>query len=392
MSYINFSDTSIAFASKSNRDLAWARRLFAVIQNPFLVKTGKIFLKIALFIKFPIGWIMKPTLYRHFAGGETIEECLPTVEKMAILNVKSILDYSVEGADSEKEFDAVHQEIARTIVVAADNPNIIFAVFKPTALVFPAILKKRGFDRLELTPEEKSAFENFRKRVDLLCQLAHEKGVPVLIDAEDVWFQQSIDDVVTEMMRKYNLKRAIVWNTWQMYRTDRLENLKETLELARKEKFFVGVKFVRGAYMEKERIRAKKGNYPSPIHADKEATDKCFNQGLELAMGNLDVCEIFDGTHNEQSVQLLCNLMEAQKIEKNDSRVWFSQLYGMSDHISFNLAHQGYNVVKYIPYGPVRSVAPYLIRRAEENTSIKGQTGRELSLLLQEVKRRSNAS
>jgi proline dehydrogenase len=335
---------------------------------------------------------MKPTLYRHFVGGETIDECLPTVQKMAQLNVKSILDYSVEGANSEKEFDAVHQEIARTIVMAAENPNIIFAVFKPTALVFPAILKKRGFDKFELSTEEKLAFENFRQRVDLLCQLAHEKGVPLLIDAEDVWSQQSIDDVVTEMMKKYNQKRATVWNTWQMYRSDRLDNLTEILQLARAEKFFVGVKFVRGAYMEKERMRAKKGNYPSPIHADKEATDKSFNQGLELAMKNLDICEIFNGTHNEQSAQLLCNLMEKQKIENNDSRIWFSQLYGMGDHISFNLAHQGYNVVKYIPYGPVRSVAPYLIRRAEENTSIKGQTGRELSLLLQEVERRKTES
>jgi proline dehydrogenase len=392
MSHINFSDTAIAFASKSNRDLAWARRLFAVIQNPFLVKTGKVFLKIALFIKFPIGWIMKPTLYRHFVGGETIDECLPTVQKMAQLNVKSILDYSVEGADSEKEFDAVHQEIARTIVMAAENPNIIFAVFKPTALVFPSILKKRGFDKFELSTEEKLAFENFRQRVDLLCQLAHEKGVPLLIDAEDVWFQQSIDEVVTEMMKKYNQKRAIVWNTWQMYRTDRLDNLTEILQLARTEKFFVGVKFVRGAYMEKERMRAKKGNYPSPIHADKDATDNSFNEGLKLAVENLDMCEIFNGTHNEHSSRLLCNLMETNGIAMNDSRIWFSQLYGMSDHISFNLAHQGYNVVKYIPYGPVRSVAPYLIRRAEENTSIKGQTGRELSLLLQEVERRKKVS
>ncbi len=388
MANIVFSDTSIAFASKSNSDLLWARRMFSLIKSPFLVKVGKVLLKTALFLRFPIGWIMKPTLYRHFVGGETIEQCLPTVEKMATYNVMSILDYSVEGAKSDKEFDLVQKEIARTIILASENKNIIFAVFKPTALVLPDVLKKKGFTNEELTKSENTLLNNFRNRINALCELANEKGVRLLIDAEDVWYQQTIDEIVLEMMRKYNKQRAIVWNTWQMYRTDRLENLRNTIVTAKKEGFFVGVKFVRGAYMEKERKRAKKGGYPSPIHVNKEATDLDYNKGLELTIENLEICEVFNGTHNEQSSQLLCDLIEQNKISKNDSRIWFSQLYGMSDHISFNLAHNGYNVTKYIPYGPVKSVAPYLIRRAEENTSIKGQTGRELSLLLQETKRR----
>ncbi|MDY0279797.1 MAG: proline dehydrogenase family protein [Salinivirgaceae bacterium] len=388
MQKIDFTNTEIAFNDKTNGDLAWAKHLFTIIKSPLMVKTGKHLLNIALTIRFPIGWIVKPTLYRHFVGGETIDKCLPTVEKLSKSKVKSILDYSVEGADSEKAFNAVFDEIVRTIEITAQNPNVEFAVFKPTALVFPDILKKSGFDNVDLSELETKGLDNFISRVDQLCQIAHDRDVKLLIDAEDVWYQQSIDNVVVAMMKKYNGKKPIVWNTWQMYRTDRLQNLDETLQNARNDNYFVGVKFVRGAYMEKERKRAITGKYPSPIHPNKEATDKAYDDGLTLAMENIDICEIFNGTHNENSVQLLVNRIENKKLEPNDSRIWFSQLYGMSDHISYNLAHAGYNVVKYIPYGPVRSVAPYLIRRAEENTSIKGQTNRELSLLLQELKRR----
>ncbi|MDD4745767.1 MAG: proline dehydrogenase family protein [Salinivirgaceae bacterium] len=388
MQKIDFTNTEIAFNDKTNGDLAWAKHLFTIIKSPLMVKTGKHLLNIALTIRFPIRWIVKPTLYRHFVGGETIDKCLPRVEKLSNSKVKSILDYSVEGADSEKAFNAVFDEIVRTIEITAQNPNVEFAVFKPTALVFPDILKKSGFDNVDLSELETKGLDNFISRVDQLCQIAHDRDVKLLIDAEDVWYQQSIDNVVVAMMKKYNGKKPIVWNTWQMYRTDRLQNLDETFQNARNDNYFVGVKFVRGAYMEKERKRAITGKYPSPIHPNKEATDKAYDDGLTLAMENIDICEIFNGTHNENSVQLLVNRIENKKLEPNDSRIWFSQLYGMSDHISYNLAHAGYNVVKYIPYGPVRSVAPYLIRRAEENTSIKGQTNRELSLLLQELKRR----
>lgn len=388
MPKINFSDTSIAFAGKSNGDLIWARRMFSMIQYPIFVKVGKVLLHIAFFLRIPVAWILKKTLYRHFVGGETLDKCTATMDSLGAFNVKSILDYSVEGAQSEAEFDAVLEETARTIIMASENQNIAFAVFKPSALIHPSILKKKGFDKIPLSEKEDHAYSNFRQRVNTLCKLAFDKNVRLLVDAEDVWYQEAIDNIILEMMKKYNHHRAIVWNTWQMYRVDRLDNLKAAITKARRDDFYIGAKFVRGAYMEAERKRAKNGNYPSPIHINKEDTDKSFNTAIEVAIENIATCEIFCGTHNEQSTQLLCDLMEEEKIEKNDQRIWFAQLYGMGDHISFNLAHNGYNVTKYIPYGPVKSVAPYLIRRAEENTMIKGQTVRELSLLSQETKRR----
>ncbi len=386
---MNFSDTKIAFSHRTDKEIARARILFTMIQFPFIVKTGKALVRTALAIRFPIGWILKPTLYRQFVGGENLSECLPIVDRLSKQGIYSILDYSVEGANSEKEFDSVTAEIARTIETAAQNPHIAFAVFKPTALIFPSILKNRGFDKKQLTDEEQKAFDNFSKRIDYLCSLANEKSVRLLIDAEDVWYQDSIDEVVEAMMEKYNSQKAIVWNTWQMYRTDRLEHLQKTIQWARSKNIKVGVKLVRGAYMEKERKRALEGGYPSPILPDKQSTDKSYNDALRVTLENIDICELFNGTHNEESCYYLAQLMKQMQLSPNDSRIWTSQLYGMSDHISYNMANSGYNVVKYIPYGPVRSVAPYLLRRAEENSAIRGQTTRELNLILEETKRRN---
>ncbi|HON19505.1 MAG TPA: proline dehydrogenase family protein, partial [Salinivirgaceae bacterium] len=275
---------------------------------------------------------------------------------------------------------------------AAENQSIAFAVFKPTALVFPEILKLKGFDKKTLSVVQQYHFEKFVDRIDSLCNLAYQKSVRLLIDAEDVWYQDAVDEVVEDMMRKYNQKRAIVWNTWQMYRTDRLDHLKLTLEKARSENFHVGAKLVRGAYMEKERKRAQKGGYPSPIFPDKPSTDKSYNQALQICVENIDICELFNGTHNEESCLKLLEYMNQKGLKNSDPRIWTSQLYGMSDHISYNMAAEGYNVAKYIPYGPVRSVAPYLLRRAEENSAIRGQTTRELNLIMQEMKQRKQRS
>jgi proline dehydrogenase len=353
------------------------------------VKIGGFLSRLALKIHFPINWIVKPTIYNHFCGGETIGECLPTINKLSKYNVKSVLDFSVEGKEDPDEIQAALEETLRTIDNAASQEFIPFTVFKPTAFAVSKVLEKKGAAK-SLTPEEEQEYEKFRNRVDTLCKKAFELGVPIMVDAEHYCYQDSIDQVAMEMMEKYNRKKAIVYNTYQMYRHDRMDVFRRDLETARKKGYFLGIKFVRGAYMERERERALRVGYPSPIHPDKESTDRAYNSALKFAVENIDRVSIFNGTHNEKSSLLLTGLMEEHGISRDDTRCYFSQLYGMSDHISFNLANEGYNVAKYLPYGPVRSVLPYLIRRTEENTSIAGQTSREMKLITMERKRRKS--
>ncbi|MGM0498140.1 MAG: proline dehydrogenase family protein [Bacteroidota bacterium] len=388
---MDFENTKIAFKSKSNKELKKAYLLFSTIKHPWLVKTGKLLVNIALGIKFPIKWIVKPTIYAHFCGGETISECEPVVQKLAKHNVKTILDYSVEGKESPEEMQAALDETIRAIKNASKNPDIPFAVFKPTAFGKDAMFEKASSDE-DLTPGEQEELDRFRERIDKLAKTAYEGDIPIMIDAEDYCYQKVIDQVVTEMMEKYNKEKTIVFNTLQMYRWDRLDFLKEELRKAQEGGYYIGMKFVRGAYMEKERERAKRLGYPSPIHPDKESTDRDYNAALKFSVENIEKIAIFNGTHNEQSSLYLTELMEEHGIAKDDPRAWFSQLYGMSDHISFNLAEEGYNVAKYLPYGPVKNVLPYLIRRAEENTSVAGQTSRELNLLKKEINRRKKES
>lgn len=384
---VQFENTKIAFQSKSNKDLKRAYLLFTVIKFPLVVKLGQIVSALALKLRFPVGWLVKPTIYKQFCGGENIEECRPTVDKMAKYNVKAILDYSVEGKENDKDIQAALRETIRAIENAANDTNVPFAVFKPTAFGKSAVLEKSSAGA-ELSAEERKELDKFRDRIHTLCQTAYEKDVSIMIDAEDYAYQAIIDDVVRENMIKFNREQPIVFNTLQMYRWDRLDFLKAELKKATEGNYLLGMKFVRGAYMERERLRAKKYGYTDPIHKTKEDTDKDYNAGLKFAIENIEKIAIFNGTHNEKSSKYLVELMEQHNISKDDGRIYFSQLYGMSDHISFNLAHGGYNVAKYLPYGPVRNVLPYLIRRVEENSSVQGQTSRELELIKKELNRR----
>jgi len=384
---IKFDNTEIAFKSQSNLELKKAYRLFKVMGNSMLVKAGNKFAGIASKIGFPLGWIAKPTLYAHFVGGETIEDCKKNVLKLAQYQVKSILDYSVEGKHDDKDIENAFNETIKSITHAGLNPDIPFAVFKPTAFGKADVLEKASLGE-PLNDYESSELEKFKIRIDQLCQKAFDVDVPILIDAEDSWFQNIFDTVIEKIMEKYNQKKAIVFNTYQMYRWDRLDYLKAAHKKAVEANYFLGAKFVRGAYMEKERARAAEKGYKDPIQPDKEFTDRDYNAALKFCVENIENITIFNGTHNEYSNAYLVQLIEEHKLQKNDKRIWFSQLYGMSDNISFNLASQGYNVAKDMPYGPVKHVLPYLLRRAEENTSVKGQSGRELKLITSELKRR----
>lgn len=392
MTLINFENTEVAFKVRADRELARAFLMFKLISRPGLVKIGNSFIGLLVNLGIPVNWIVKPTVYAQFVGGECIEECAPVVEKLSTGKVRSILDYSVEGSESDFEIDKALQETLRAIDFAGRNENIPFAVFKPTAFIKSQALEVLSFSEEEADEDSKNEGEKFRQRVLIMCSKAADYDLPILIDAEDSWYQNFIDQVVYEMQVKFNSRKAIVFNTYQMYRWDRLNILKRDVDRARNEKFFIGAKFVRGAYMERERERAAEKNYKDPIQIDKESTNKDYNLALEYSLKNIDIVSVFNGTHNEFSSKLMTEIMIKLGISPDDDRCWFSQLYGMSDNISFNLALEGFNVAKYVPYGPVKQVLPYLTRRAEENTSVKGQTGRELNLIKTERKRRKGKS
>jgi proline dehydrogenase len=385
---ISFDDTAIAFRSKNNRDLNRAYWLFKLIGSPLLVKIGKWFTVNALRMRLPIRGIIKSTIFQQFCGGENIKECTKTIQSLDSFGVGTILDYSIEGKTEEADFESTVEEIIRTILAAEQNQSIPFAVFKVTGIVRFDVLEKMNGEPSDIGTDANSPFHAVFDRVNRICQVAHKKNVRVFIDAEESWIQDGIDRIAMEMMRRYNRSEAIVYNTLQMYRHDRLPFLKNELSIAKNEGFYYGVKLVRGAYMEKERARAIKFNYPSPIQADKKATDEDFNSALEFLIHHKDQMALCAGTHNEASSLLLTELMSKNDVKAGDKRFYFAQLLGMSDHISYNLSNAGYNVAKYVPYGPVNEVMPYLLRRADENTSVSGQTGRELSLIMSERKRR----
>lgn len=387
---LSFDDTAIAFSGKTDADMRRSYWLFKLVGNSGLVNFGQKFTTFAIKTHLPIRSFIKATIFRQFCGGENINECLKTIDQLGKYHVGSILDYSVEGKAEESVFDHTAEQIIETIVLAGKNKNISFAVFKPTG-VGDIELWEKVSSKTALAPNEQQAWEKVKTRFDKICAKAHEQKVQLLIDAEESWTQVAVDELAREMMMKYNKEQAIVFNTAQMYRNDRLVYLENAVKDAREKKYFFGVKIVRGAYMEKERARAAKLGYPSPINTTKPDTDKEYNSALEFCIKNIDVVSICAGTHNEASAMLLVKLMQQNNLQANHSHVWFSQLLGMSDHISFNVANAGYNVAKYVPYGPVRDVLPYLIRRAMENTSVKGQTGRELSLIIKEKQRRAAA-
>lgn len=386
---ISFDNTKIAFKSKTNADLDRAYWLFKIIGNPAMVKIGKWSTNTALKLHLPINGIIKKTIFRQFCGGETIAECSKTVELLGKYGIGTILDYSVEGKTSQDDFDATVQEIIDTIHVANNDPKIPFAVFKVSGISNFSILEKANDLSNKISEKDQMELRLVISRIDKICLAAHDNDVPVFIDAEESWIQNTIDRIALDMMKKYNKKKAIVFNTLQMYRNDRLTYLEKEIHLSKVDGFHYGVKLVRGAYMEKERARAKELSYPSPIQKDKESCDIDFNKAIELIIQNIDTMALCAGTHNEKSALLLTDIMTNHSLSKNDNRIHFAQLLGMSDHISFNLSHKGFNVAKYVPYGPIKEVMPYLLRRADENTSVAGQTGRELALIMKERKRRS---
>jgi len=383
----NFENTAIAFELKSDSQLERAYFLFKLISKEPLVRIGTAVTNFAIKAHLPVEGLIRATVFDHFCGGVNEKDCLPIIDNMYGNGVYSILDYSAEGKSVDNQFDFAMEKTLEILDFVKEKDAMPFAVFKPTGFGRFKLFEKAS-QGSELSEDEQAEWGRLVNRFDRVCQKAHQLDVALLIDAEESWMQDAADNLVLDMMRKYNKEKAIVYNTFQMYRWDRMGYIVKLHEMAKEEGFKIGAKVVRGAYMEKENDRAEEKGYESPICKNKRLTDENFDAAIDYMMEHLEDFSIFSGTHNEKSTLKLVDLMEERGIESNDGRIWFGQLFGMSDHITYNLAAQGYNAVKYVPYGPVRDVMPYLIRRAEENTSVAGQTSRELALIEKERKRR----
>ena len=382
-----FDNTETAFRLKSDSELERAYFLFKMISIEPLVKIGTAATKFALNMRLPVEGLIRSTVFDHFCGGVNESDCMPVVDNLYDVGVFSVLDYSVEGKEGNDQLDSTLNKILELTDFSETKKAMPFSVFKPTGLGRFELYQKIS-ENIELSDEEVKEWERVVNRVDKACNAALNANVTLLIDAEESWMQDAADQLCEKMMVTYNKERAVVFNTLQCYRWDRFDYLKEAHRKAKEGDYKLGYKIVRGAYLEKENDRAEEKGYTSPMHKSKQATDDCFNKILNYILSNIGDIELFIGTHNEESVYLAMDLMKEKNIAINDSRVWFGQLYGMSDHISFNLGVLGYKIAKYIPFGPVKDVMPYLIRRAEENTSVAGQTSRELSLLKREKERR----
>lgn len=384
---IDFTNTEIAFKAKSNKELHNAKILFWFITKPYMVKFGKIALNIAKIFKIPYSWLVKKTMFEHFCAGEKIEDCKEVIKKLGSSNCYSILDYSAEGMSDENSFDKVKDEIISTLRIAEEEKFVSFGVFKFTGLSKFSILEKISSNQ-ELTLEEELSWQNSLSRCEEIFEKAAKQEISVFVDAEETWIQLAIDKMTRLMMLKFNKEKPIVFDTIQMYRVDSIEKLIELIDFAKSNKIKAGVKLVRGAYIDKENERAATLKLPSLMHKTKSDTDDSFDKAVEICLINLDNISVCVASHNELSNYKAIELMQKLSLLKDDKRVWFAQLYGMSDHISFNLSYSGLSTAKYLPYGEVSKVLPYLIRRAEENSSIIKQANRELLNIKKELTRR----
>lgn len=385
---LSFDDTATAFASKSNEELRLMRRIFSLMQSPRLVHTGTQMINNTLRFGL-VKQMVKKTLYKIFCGGETLQDCQSFVEKLYATKVHAILGYSVEGKANDTEYDATTAEMIRYIKFASQQVALPFAEFKITALASIHLLAKIHNGE-KLSDTEQYAWHKAKDRVDAICAAGYEHNIKILIDAEESWIQDPIDELAQTMMEQYNQGKVIVYNTYQMYLKRGLDFLKQSLALAKQKNYLLGVKLVRGAYVEKEQLQAEKTKQPNPLNSDKATTDKMFDDAATFCLENLAHIALFAGTHNEASCYHIAQLCQQLKIPPKNPRVFLGQLYGMSDHITHNLARAGFNAIKYVPYGNVGEVMPYLFRRAQENSAIAGQTNRELELIKKELIRRKS--
>lgn len=383
----DFSNTQISFASKTDQQLREMNTLFSLFNQKWLVDIGSVVGLRCVQLGLPISWALKPTIFKQFCGGETLQECRTVVEKLSQYNISAIMDYGVEAKEEEAEFDKTVVEICKTIDFTATTPLQKIVSLKVTGFARFSLLEKMNAQKA-LSNKEEEEWQRVVQRLHKICDYATQQNVVLYIDAEESWIQDPIDLLVENLMQKYNTLSCMIYNTYQMYRHDRLDYLKQSIQHARQYHYYLGAKLVRGAYMEKERKRAQDNSYPSPINADKKSSDTLYNQALKICIENIDKVSVVCATHNEESTLYTLFLMQENKLAHDHPHVHFSQLYGMSDHLTYHLAGEQYNVSKYLPFGPIRDVIPYLIRRAQENSSMSGQMGRELKMIREELTRR----
>ena len=388
---VSFDDTSIAFQHKSDQELLLSYLIFGLTKSPFLVKFLSQVAKLTLSMGLPVKPLIKATVFKQFCGGEKKEEYSKVIAKLGKAAIGTILDYSVEGTEDEVGFEGTKKELLNIIEQSKSNPNIPCTCMKMTAIGLFEIFEKVTSNDV-LSKDEQREWNKVKNRLEDICKASCQAGKPIYIDAEESWIQAAIDRLAEEMMSTYNKDKAIVFTTLQLYRWDRIDYFERLIEQARSGSYKLGIKIVRGAYLEKERERARHLGYKSPVNATKSETDREYNKAVEIFIDNIDVVEICVGTHNENSCKLLVQYMTENNLANNHPHIYFSQLYGMSDNISFNLANAGYNVSKYLPFGPVESTLPYLARRAEENTAIAGQMSKELDIIVKERRRRKTAN
>jgi len=384
-----FDNTEISFRYRNDKELALARWLFRSMGSRTVTVIGSAVTQMALKAHLPVKGLIRKTIYQQFCGGESLEDAAKTADKIGKYQVNVILDYGVEGKESEADFERATGEMIKAIQFAASRPNIPFVSLKVTGFARFVLLEKIH-EGTALLPGESEEWKRVHQRIERICTAANEQNIMMLIDAEETWIQEPVNELTEKMMERFNKNRVIIFNTYQMYSSGTLDFLKDSMDKASAKGYLLGAKIVRGAYMEKERARAAKMGYPDPIQPNKEATDRDYDLAIAFCLEHIDRLALFIGTHNESSCLDAVRLMQAHHISAGCPNVYFSQLYGMGDNISFNLANAGYHVSKYLPYGPVADVIPYLMRRAQENTSVAGQTSRELLLINQEVKRRKH--
>jgi len=383
---ILFNNTELAFSNKSDVELNKAYFLFSILDYSFLTKLGNFFLMLVLKMHLPLKKVIKKTIFNHFCGGETLDECKKTFQTLSKYNIFAMPEYSVEGESTIKGFENYKNDSIE-IINYLGKLKLPFIAIKFSGLASLETLEKVSNGEMTYSNLE---YKNFYNRVNELCECAINNNVKILIDAEESWIQKAIDDTAFNLMKKYNIKTVNIFLTYQCYKIHTLKNIEENYKISLSNNYKLGVKLVRGAYMEKERSRAKKFNYSSPIHVSKTKTDNEFDDSVEYCINKIDHLSLWIGSHNEISCIKLMELLNSKKLSKNDERVWFSQLYGMSDNISFTLANLGYNVIKLIPFGPLEKTIPYLIRRANENSSVKGQSNRQYTLIKNEINRRKD--
>jgi proline dehydrogenase len=405
---ISFDNTATAFAHKTDKALKKAHFLFSSMGKPWLVKWGTTLTPLAIKWHLPFTrTVIKNTIFKQFVGGETLDETAIVAKELGLHNVQVILDYGVEGGDEGEEgFENAANEFIKVINYAATQSNVPFMSIKITGFARFALLEKIDAAMhneegtlmkryltvtTKLPIEEKIEWHNVRTRLLRICEAAAQKNVGVLVDAEETWIQDPVDALTILMMDTFNKNKAVVYNTIQLYRHDRLAFLKECYTSAVERDFILGAKLVRGAYMEKERRRSTEMNYPSPIQLSKESSDNDYNEAVTFCINYLDKIATIIASHNEYSNLLATQLLNNNNLSLQHKHIHFSQLYSMSDNITFNLAKAGCNVSKYLPFGPIKDVIPYLMRRAQENSSVAGQTGRELSLINKELLRRKHS-